>query len=95
MNDYLTPTEVASELGLPKSAVYAMLHSTPTPFPVVKSGRNFRIARVDLERYIAEGARESTIDLDALRRVVREEIIATLDPAFLRHDLRARLLLTA
>lgn len=49
-NDYLTPYDVAYELGLALTTVYNLLRAGK--LPGVKVGRSWRIPRDALERFI-------------------------------------------
>ncbi len=87
-SDYLSGLQVAHALGLGKEAAYALLTSHPTPFPVVRSGRRFRVLRADLEAYLTSGSRQATVDVEAVRAAVRETLVEIMDPIFLRPEFR-------
>ncbi len=86
MSDYLSVAEVARELGLPTSAVYRMVRSRPSPFPVTMSGNRFRVLRADLDAYQREGTRQSTIDVDAIEAACERVFLRVIDPAFIRRE---------
>jgi hypothetical protein len=89
--EYLNAADVARELGLPVSAVYTLLHASPPPFPVLRTGRRYRVARADLEGYRRDGTREVAITADLIEAACERAVTRVIDPAFLKPELRMQL----